>query len=92
MNTNHAVLAKAAHVIAPRAQVEAIVAPELLPNSSERVRQLVSGEVRHDPLLMVGPDIMPGRRNPVQVIGDNESGLIEHQSLRQRPQRQGDEV
>jgi len=92
MKSNHAVLAEAAHGIAPPAQVEAIVAPELLLNSSERGRQLVSGEVRRGPLLVVGPSVIPGRRNPVQLIGDNESGLIRRQSLRQRPQRQGDDV
>ena len=89
MKSNHAVLAEAAHAIAPPAQVEAIVAPESPPNSSERGRRRVSGEV---PLLVVGPGVIPGRRNPVQLIGDNESGLIRRQSLRQRPQRQGDEV
>ena len=54
-----AVIAEAAHAIAPPAQVEALVALELLPNSSERVQQLVSGEVRPGPLLVVGPGIIP---------------------------------
>jgi len=92
MKSNHAVLAKAAHAIAPSAQVEAIVTPELLPNSSERVWQLVLGEVRRCPLLVVGPGVMPGRWNPVQLIGDNEFGPIGRPNLRQRPQQQGDEV
>jgi len=88
----HTVLAEAAHAIAPPVQVEALVAPQLLPNSSERVRQLVSGEVRPGPLLVVGPGVIRGRLNPVQLIRDNESGLKGCQSLRPRPQRQSDEV
>jgi hypothetical protein len=95
IKSNHAVLAETADSDLPPVQEVGTAEPERQPPtiSQRRERTGVDSGDGRGPVLVVGRGLRLGLRprngNPVPLIGDNEYGHRERQSLR-RPGTQGD--